>query len=292
MKHSFTKLLFICITVVLMSNTASFAQFTKEWTGPTVNETVDPWYPWAISTPSNNNWDVQHSSFRYITLVGNQIQVLPAALGSTPEYTYDVPAAVWHEVLSLNFDFTGDGITEFLLRYIDSGTNENVIRIINLVSGAQIAEFRDASNYFDSDPIIADIDKDNQIEIVFKAHTPLNESFQEMYSTGLSVGVTESASSQIPETFKLSQNYPNPFNPITKIPFSLHKPGSVKLTIFNTQGSIIKNLVVGAQYGAGEHAIVWDGRNEFGVHVASGTYFYTMQIDGQEFISKKMVMIK
>ncbi|MBC8183570.1 T9SS type A sorting domain-containing protein [candidate division KSB1 bacterium] len=49
----------------------------------------------------------------------------------------------------------------------------------------------------------------------------------------------------IPEDYLLSQNYPNPFNPTTEITFALPKAESVKLSIYNTNGQLIRTLVNG-----------------------------------------------
>ncbi|MCH7679785.1 hypothetical protein IID10_10540, partial [candidate division KSB1 bacterium] len=41
----------------------------------------------------------------------------------------------------------------------------------------------------------------------------------------------------------------------------------------------------------GEHSVQWDGRNENGIRVASGTYLY--KFEAKNFVdSKKMVMLK
>ena len=47
----------------------------------------------------------------------------------------------------------------------------------------------------------------------------------------------------IPSTFSISQNYPNPFNPTTTIDYQLAQPARITLTIFNSAGQVVRNLV-------------------------------------------------
>lgn len=74
--------------------------------------------------------------------------------------------------------------------------------------------------------------------------------------------------------------YPNPFNPATQIRFRLKSAATVKLQIFNVNGQLVKTLVNG-QLAPGVHERRWNARNQSGSAVASGTYIYRLQIDGQ-----------
>ena len=47
----------------------------------------------------------------------------------------------------------------------------------------------------------------------------------------------------IPESFSLSQNYPNPFNPVTSIKFDIAKNTPVKLSIYDINGKLVRELV-------------------------------------------------
>jgi len=74
-----------------------------------------------------------------------------------------------------------------------------------------------------------------------------------------------------PLEFALAQNAPNPFNPSTVIRYTLPENAPVQLTVFSTTGQVIRTLV-SAQVEAGSHQAVWDGRDDQGREVASGTY--------------------
>ncbi len=95
----------------------------------------------------------------------------------------------------------------------------------------------------------------------------------------------------IPQQFELSENYPNPFNPTTTIRFTVaYKAQAVKLIIYDLLGRVVRVLADEIRT-VGEHSVQWDGRNENGIRVASGTYLY--KFEAKNFVdSKKMVMLK
>jgi hypothetical protein len=86
-------------------------------------------------------------------------------------------------------------------------------------------------------------------------------------------------------------NYPNPFNPRTTISFVLPEPAAVRLTVFDMSGRLVRQLVNGEAFGEGAWAEDWDGVNQYGQHVASGTYFYRLEA-GDFTETKRMVLIK
>lgn len=88
----------------------------------------------------------------------------------------------------------------------------------------------------------------------------------------------------------LKQNYPNPFNPTTTIAFSLAKGSRARLNIFNTKGQLVRELANG-DYPAGEHHLVWDGKDKSGKPVSSGIYFYRLETGGYSK-SRKMILMK
>ncbi len=101
--------------------------------------------------------------------------------------------------------------------------------------------------------------------------------------------------SLIPEKTALLANYPNPFNPETWIPYHLAKPADVTLTIYATNGSVVRTIALGHQvagiYQSRNRAAYWDGRNAVGESVASSIYFYTLTA-GDYTATRKMLIIK
>ena len=89
----------------------------------------------------------------------------------------------------------------------------------------------------------------------------------------------------------LGQNFPNPFNPYTTIAFNIPKRGLVNLRVFDMAGRLVKNLIPAEPHTPGRHKVVWNGRDENGRQVASGTYFYRLEA-GSYSETKRMVLIK
>ncbi len=84
--------------------------------------------------------------------------------------------------------------------------------------------------------------------------------------------------------------HPNPFNPRTTISFETSKERRVKIMVHNIRGQKVKELA-DSQYHPGVHNLVWDGTDESGRRVESGTYFITVR-SGETVRSKKVLLVK
>jgi hypothetical protein len=96
---------------------------------------------------------------------------------------------------------------------------------------------------------------------------------------------TPNADSPTPQSFALKQNYPNPFSRngsapnrgLTKIEYYLKEPHFVTLTVHNTIGQVVRKLQSGL-LSSGNHNATWDGRDDSGNLVPSGTYLCTLEV--------------
>ncbi len=101
-------------------------------------------------------------------------------------------------------------------------------------------------------------------------------------------GVREIASA-MPKQFSLQQNYPNPFNSTTVIRFTLPRTERVKVAIYDIMGREVINLL-NAVKTTGTYEVRWNGKNNSGMKVSSGIYFYRMETS-QGVIAKKMTLL-
>ncbi len=85
--------------------------------------------------------------------------------------------------------------------------------------------------------------------------------------------------------------YPNPFNPSTTLSFDLPERTEVYLQIYDLSGRLIRTLIAGETTERGQRVEVWNGRDELGRLVTSGTYIYRLQAGGFSE-AKRMVLIK
>ncbi|MBN2105235.1 PKD domain-containing protein [bacterium] len=95
---------------------------------------------------------------------------------------------------------------------------------------------------------------------------------------------------EIPETFDLKQNYPNPFNPVTRIVYQIPKTCDVKISIYNSLGQKIRELVQDSNT-PGVYTIFWNGHNDLGQKVPTGIYICRMSASGH-IIYRKMMLIQ
>lgn len=97
-----------------------------------------------------------------------------------------------------------------------------------------------------------------------------------------------------PLSYKLEQNYPNPFNNSTiiyyEVPDVAGKFARATLQVFNILGEKVKTLVKEDKE-SGRYSVMWDGTNDNGMKVASGTYIYRLVIKEYQ-TAKKMLLIK
>ena len=97
-------------------------------------------------------------------------------------------------------------------------------------------------------------------------------------------------SGKLPSNYSLTGNYPNPFNPTTLIRYELSEESPVRLIIYNVTGQEIK-LLIDEEQSAGYKSVTWDGRDNDGRAVATGIYFYRLNVRGFSQ-TKKMVLLK
>ncbi len=94
----------------------------------------------------------------------------------------------------------------------------------------------------------------------------------------------------LPGVFALHQNYPNPFNPSTTIRFEIPRALPTTLVVYDILGRKVRTVVSDVMH-AGTHVVSWDGRNDAGFSVATGTYIYKLTA-GSMTKSQKMMLLK
>lgn len=97
---------------------------------------------------------------------------------------------------------------------------------------------------------------------------------------------------ELPYKVELFQNYPNPFNARTRISFTLaQREKNVKLGIYDIMGRQVNGFFWNYLL-AGEHYIVWDGKDRNGDLLASGIYFCRLALSDFIVESKRMTLLK
>ncbi|MBU0474748.1 MAG: T9SS type A sorting domain-containing protein [Bacteroidetes bacterium] len=94
----------------------------------------------------------------------------------------------------------------------------------------------------------------------------------------------EKVESKLPDSYSLSQNYPNPFNPATQINFSITQSEYVSLSVYNSLGEKVSDLVNG-ELSKGNYTVNFDASN-----LSSGIYFYKILTNSFSSVKKMMVL--
>lgn len=90
---------------------------------------------------------------------------------------------------------------------------------------------------------------------------------------------------------RLAPSYPNPFGARATIPFHLPRASRVRLVVFDAAGRHVRTLERG-DIAAGRQERVWDGRDERGRPVASGTYRVRLELPGGEVHTQGLVRLR
>lgn len=198
------------------------------------------------------------------------------------------------------FDESGGGPVEFL------GGRDVRLHVTKPPSGDCAAyvwfDFYSGGNFVER--ILSMTDVDHGLDLSFDCQIPANipnpscyivmiDSAIQVLPSGL-CGLTDTTEifmlgadnePVFPREFALAQNYPNPFNPSTTIEYTVPNDGQVELAVFNLSGQKVATLFSGAT-SAGIHRVNWDGSS-----IATGMYFYRLQM-GNQILTRKMLLMK
>lgn len=219
--------------------------------------------------------------------------------GSTHQLKYSIPESypIWNDPqIAQNpnskfphIDFNSDGVSELIMNNSEDAT---AVIIYDMKNDQNLFEFDSPENYTEFTNLI-DIDGDGELEIIisglsYNQMPPIAKTY--IYSTGVNLTNLEKPSNSLYQNFKLAQNYPNPFNPTTTIKYTVPTRNKISIKIYDINGQMIRELI-NEEKSSGEYSVVWDGQNNFGSKVASGTYFYQIQT-GDFSQAKKMILLK
>ncbi len=152
----------------------------------------------------------------------------------------------------------------------------------------------DISNVIAAGPMT--IPAGNSVEVVFAlvaangfpalltAADDAVQMWNQLFETGL-----DAPAATAPLRFSLGVNYPNPFNPVTTIPFQLDRETHIQLQILDIQGRLVRSLL-DTKLQPGDHLVRWDGRDNDGASLPSGTYFCELKSGLSKAITKLLLI--
>ena len=123
-----------------------------------------------------------------------------------------------------------------------------------------------------SSPAIGDLDGDGYFDFVFGGHDGL------VYAMRNEPGGIEPDPGDDPHGIDLSPN-PNPFHSSVNISFELAEAGMTSVTVYDLSGRAVRTLEH-MYLAAGQHSVIWDGREGEGADVSAGLYVCRVQSGG------------
>jgi hypothetical protein len=99
----------------------------------------------------------------------------------------------------------------------------------------------------------------------------------------------QAAGSPIPRSLTLNRPSPNPTEGALRVRFGIPSERPTDLAVFDVAGRLVAR-VSGARRAAGWYDAVWDGRDQAGRQVASGTYF--LRLTAGEMVTRRVVILR
>ena len=110
---------------------------------------------------------------------------------------------------------------------------------------------------------------------------------------GIIISVKDSIKENKNDSLSLSA-YPNPFNSQVNLRIKLpdnYNPDNVTFKLYNILGQLIKTFHPGVIKGQKEFKFTWDGKNDNGINVSSGNYFFVVTTP-EKVHSMKLILLK
>lgn len=221
------------------------------------------------------------------------------SLDGTELLNFPLNLNTYIEGLPLLSDLDGQGLCLIF------GDTSGMLHAINH-NGLEAGNFPiDLNDNLKVSPALGDIDNDGDLDLVVSTVTELrlldlkrngysnwimhrgNPGRTANFYNALTPNANEIANVA---DLSLIGNYPNPFNPQTRISFSLKDQSPVEISIYNIKGQKIRTLI-DKKLEAGQHNVIWDGKDSNNKSVSSGIYLYRMK-NGKFTKSKKMILLK
>ncbi|MDI6809761.1 MAG: FlgD immunoglobulin-like domain containing protein [Candidatus Eisenbacteria bacterium] len=177
-----------------------------------------------------------------------------------------------------------DSNDNVLYRTVLSSYTEAAVRSVNCPGGARGWQFGDSTGVCGS-PVPKGWQDDIYNKFAFGGGTTTCAKLPTDITRPGTVNVAS------PAYNALKDAYPNPMSPSATISFSVKTDGKVSLRVFDASGRLVRTLI-DSKLKAGGHTVAWDGKNDRGVRLGSGVYFYQIETECGFKSTKKIVILR
>lgn len=127
--------------------------------------------------------------------------------------------------------------------------------------------------------VVVDVEQAGYLCVAAWKRGPNDWSLAGSYRLVFEAGVSGLAAQDPPRATRFVAAVPNPFNPTLAVTFELERAGAGSLEVFDLQGRRVRILRMGVME-AGRHDVTWDGNDDGGRRLASGTYVLRLSAPG------------
>ena len=131
----------------------------------------------------------------------------------------------------------------------------------------------DSFNYHHVSSVAVNYDGDEDLELLYLSPEALT-----LFSVEPLSAPSKSLSALVPDSYSIENVYPNPFNAITSIEYTVPRPGSFALSVYDMTGREITRLAEGMR-SFGSYRATWDASG-----IAGGAYFVRLDGSGGEAV--------
>jgi flagellar hook assembly protein FlgD len=117
-----------------------------------------------------------------------------------------------------------------------------------------------------------------------------NNGTRHLYIMKIAEFVNNSDPTQNP-VIKSHTAYPNPFYNNTTIKIELKQPETLKVSIYNLKGQLVKILSADGKV-ASSHELAWDGTTNNHIKASAGLYIYKVSTKSGANITGKLLLLK
>lgn len=171
----------------------------------------------------------------------------------------------------INADGWLDLVYNYVIGYFENASTSYLINNNGVFSNSALIYEEEMNDVHIS--ALADLNGDGALDIASTWYTGLYIHFNSEYNPIIKEEEVKASK------FYIIGNYPNPFNNETTVQLYLPTPGMIKSKIYDITGKEVKYFN-SRLLNAGLNKLKWDGKNNFGKEVSSGTYFWEFNHQG------------
>ena len=206
--------------------------------------------------------------------------VLSLVNNAGPDYYYDISDITQPDKVTGDF-YPGEVFGDIALTYAEELLN--IYRVTSLTESELIGV------YYHDAPITKAKRWQSSLMVMDEGKIVTLIDICDLYPSA--VGDQSNRPGQVPGSgLSIRTIAPNPFNPRTKLAFALEQAQRIQVDVFDLAGRHVVRLA-DRTYQAGEHEVVWEGRDAAGRNAAAGSYFLRVKGDGMT-LARKVTLLK